>query len=76
MFCNYSPLTALISWGWPRIRALHRAIEELKAEAESGRIKALIITGNDKFFSAGADLNEIAALTAARPLSFPAVAKR
>src|ERR1041385_1390245 len=45
--------------GMARIIALHRIIDELKTEAESGQMKALIITGNDKFFSAGADLNEI-----------------
>ena len=47
--------------GMARIRALHRAIEELTREAQSGQIKGLIITGNDKFFSVGADLNEISA---------------
>ena len=49
--------------GMERISALHRIIEELRAEAESGHINRLIITGNDKFFSAGADLNEISQLT-------------
>ena len=39
-------------------------------EAESGQIKGLIITGNDKFFSAGADLNEISRLTAAQAFDF------
>ena len=42
--------------GMPRIIALQDIVGELRLEAESGRIKALIITGNDKFFSAGADL--------------------
>jgi enoyl-CoA hydratase/carnithine racemase len=56
--------------GMERIRALHDVIEELRAEAESGHIKRLIITGNDKFFSAGADLNEISQLTAARAFEF------
>ena len=46
--------------GMPRIVALHRIADELKIEAESGHIKALVITGNDKFFSVGADLNVIA----------------
>ena len=56
--------------GISRIRALHGAIQNLAAEAESGQIKALIITGNDKFFSAGADLNEISVLTAAQAFEF------
>jgi enoyl-CoA hydratase/carnithine racemase len=56
--------------GMPRIVALHRVVDELKAEAESGRIKALIITGNDKFFSAGADLNEISQLSGPQALAF------
>jgi len=42
----------------------------LRIEAESGELKGLIITGNDKFFSAGADLNEISALTAAQAFEF------
>jgi enoyl-CoA hydratase len=41
-----------------RITALHGAIEELRADAENGSLKRLIITGNQKFFSAGADLIE------------------
>jgi len=56
--------------GMACIRALHRAIQELAAEAESGQLTRLIITGNDKFFSAGADLNEISALTAAQAFEF------
>ncbi|MFL6315007.1 MAG: enoyl-CoA hydratase/isomerase family protein [Terriglobales bacterium] len=52
------------------ILALHGAIQELAAEAESGQIKRLIITGNDKFFSAGADLNEISVLTASQAFEF------
>ena len=59
-----------------RISALHRAIEELTREAQSGQIKRLIITGNDKFFSVGADLNEISQLTDRRPLSFLARDRR
>jgi enoyl-CoA hydratase/carnithine racemase len=54
----------------PRIIAFHRIVDELQAEAESGRIKALIITGNSKFFSAGADLNEIAQLSGPQALEF------
>jgi enoyl-CoA hydratase len=52
------------------IRALHGAIQDLAAEAESGQIKGLIVTGNDKFFSAGADLNEISVLTSAQAFEF------
>ena len=40
-----------------RVRALTDAVEALAAEA-----RPLVITGNDHFFSAGADLNEIAQL--------------
>jgi enoyl-CoA hydratase/carnithine racemase len=49
---------------------LHRAVEELRTEADRGNLKRLVITGNDKFFSAGADLNEISALTAAQAFEF------
>ena len=56
--------------GMARIRALHGAIQELAVEAESGQIKRLVITGNDKFFSAGADLNELSQLTAAQAFVF------
>jgi enoyl-CoA hydratase/carnithine racemase len=56
--------------GMARIRALHRAVQDLSAEAESGEINRLIITGNGKFFSAGADLNEISGLTAAQAFQF------
>src|SRR5437763_13286019 len=49
------------------VRALTREIEAL---AEAGQPKPLIITGNPKFFSAGADLNEIRALDAASALEF------
>ena len=52
------------------ISALHHAVQELAAEADSGQIKALILTGNHRFFSAGADLNEISQLTAAQAFEF------
>jgi enoyl-CoA hydratase/carnithine racemase len=52
------------------IIALHQAVEALKRDAESGQLKALIITGNEKFFSAGADLNEISRLTGPEALEF------
>ncbi len=53
-----------------RVRALLSAVEELRPEAESGRLKGLIITGNEKFFSAGADLNEISQLTGPTAFEF------
>jgi enoyl-CoA hydratase/carnithine racemase len=56
--------------GMPRIVALHRIVEELQAEAESGEIKALILTGNSKFVSAGADLNEISQLSGPEAFAF------
>jgi enoyl-CoA hydratase len=56
--------------GISHVRALHKAMEKLRAEAESGRIKALFITGNDKFFSAGADLNEISELSGPQAFAF------
>lgn len=52
------------------IFALHRSVRQLATEAESGQIKGLIVTGNEKFFSAGADLNEISVLTAAQAFEF------
>ena len=52
------------------ILALRRQVEELRLEAEAGGTKALIITGNKKFFSAGADLNEIARLSAPEAFEF------
>jgi enoyl-CoA hydratase/carnithine racemase len=45
-----------------RVNALFGAVCSLYKDAEAGLIKALIITGNEKFFSAGADLNEIVEL--------------
>ena len=56
--------------GMARILALHGIVDELKAEADSGRIKALVITGNSKFFSAGADLNEISQLSGPQAFAF------
>jgi enoyl-CoA hydratase/carnithine racemase len=56
--------------GLARMFALHQAVERLKRDAESGQLKALIITGNEKFFSAGADLNEISRLTGPEALEF------
>ncbi len=49
-----------------RVQALTAAVEELAARPPS----RLVIAGNTKFFSAGADLNEIAALTGAEAFHF------
>ncbi len=55
-----------------RVLALTAAIEELAAHAPA----RLVITGNTHFFSAGADLNEIAALTGAEALRFASMGQR
>jgi len=47
------------------VAALHTAVQEISEDA-----KPLVITGNEKFFSAGADLEEIAALTGPAALEF------
>ena len=49
------------------ISELTHAIREL---SESSQPRPLVITGNDKFFSAGADLEEIALLNGADALAF------
>jgi enoyl-CoA hydratase/carnithine racemase len=56
--------------GMCRIIALRRAMEELRAEAENGSLKLLVITGNKKFFSAGADLNEVSQLKGPAAFAF------
>ena len=53
-----------------RVLALTRAVQEL---ASSKYPKPLTITGNDHFFSAGADLHEIAALTGPAAYEFSAM---
>ena len=53
-----------------RVKALTDAAQELAREPNP---KPLIITGNRHFFSAGADLNEIAALTGAEAYEFAAM---
>ena len=53
-----------------RIAALHEVVQVLREEAESGQIKTLILTGNEKFFSVGADLNEISRLTGPEAFEF------
>jgi len=45
------------------IEELLRCVIMLREQADQGRLHHLIITGNDKFFSAGADLNQISQLT-------------
>ena len=49
---------------------------KLREEAEDGAINRLIITGNEKFFSAGADLNEIAQLTGPEAFEFSRLGQR
>src|SRR4051812_32143207 len=56
-----------------RVLALSAAIAELGAEHET---KPLIITGNYRFFSAGADLDEITALTGPAAYEFAAMGQR
>jgi enoyl-CoA hydratase/carnithine racemase len=53
-----------------RVRALTSAVQDLARESDT---KPLILTGNKHFFSAGADLNEIAALTGAEAYDFSAM---
>jgi enoyl-CoA hydratase/carnithine racemase len=47
-----------------RVTALLSEVTRLQASAMQQDFKALVITGNDRFFSVGANLNEIARLTA------------
>lgn len=56
-----------------KVRALAR---EIKTLAEAGQPRPLIITGNSHFFSAGADLNEIAGLAAPDALEFAKTGQR
>lgn len=55
-----------------RVEALTRVVEELARALPS----KLVITGNAKFFSAGADLHEIAALTGPESLRFASMGHR
>ena len=55
-----------------RVQALTAAMTELASYPP----KLLVITGNALFFSAGADLNEIAALTGSEALRFAAMGQR
>ena len=52
------------------ISAVFDAVRSLSTEAETGELKSLIFTGNERFFSAGADLNEISRLSAPEALTF------
>jgi len=58
------------------IVSLLNAVETLYGEAIAGPLKTLIITGNDKFFSAGADLKEIAQLTGPDAFEFSRTGQR
>jgi len=58
------------------IVAIAAVLEDLGAKAVSGEIDGLVFSGNDKFFSAGADLNEISALTAPAALEFSRAGQR
>jgi enoyl-CoA hydratase/carnithine racemase len=54
-----------------RVNALTRVMEPLtEAAPTKSECKPLIITGNDEYFSVGADLNEIAALPSTDALEF------
>jgi len=55
-----------------RVRALTAALEELSL----ARASRLVIAGNAHFFSVGADLNEIAALTGSTALTFARMGQR
>jgi enoyl-CoA hydratase/carnithine racemase len=52
------------------IGALHVAVQQLSEEADAGALRALVISGNEKFFSAGADLNEISRLSGSDAFEF------
>jgi enoyl-CoA hydratase len=54
------------------VRALAETLEQLA----SGTRQPLIITGNEKFFSAGADLHEISALTGPAAYEFSLMGQR
>jgi enoyl-CoA hydratase len=55
---------------------LLEAVANLQTEAEAEAISSLIITGNERFFSAGADLNEIAKLTGPEAYKFSRLGQR
>ena len=55
-----------------RVQALTAAVEELASQNPS----RLVITGNSHFFSTGADLNQIAALSGTEALQFAQMGQR
>ena len=55
-----------------RVQALTAAVEDLAAHPPA----RLVIAGNTRFFSAGADLNEIAVLTGAEAFQFAQMGQR
>ena len=59
-----------------RVNALYEAVRGLRSEADTGQVRALMITGNEKFFSAGADLNEILRLNGLRAYEFSKAGQR
>ncbi len=62
--------------GIPMIQELLECVTKLREKAEGGAVKRLIIAGNEKFFSAGADLNEIAQLTGPEAFEFSRLGQR
>jgi enoyl-CoA hydratase/carnithine racemase len=54
------------------VLALTVAIDDMKDELKT-RLRPVIVTGNHQFFSVGADLNEIAALTGPEAYKFSAM---
>jgi len=62
--------------GSASVSALLEYVRKLQDEAERNHIKAVIITGNDKFFSAGADLKEIAQLNGPEAFEFSRTGQR
>ena len=64
-----------------RVLTLTKAVEELAGDAvcrasRENECKPLIITGNEHYFSVGADLNEISDLTAPAALDFAKMGQR
>ena len=58
------------------IRALLESFGRLRSESETGQIRSVIITGNERFFSAGADLNEISRITGPEAYKFSRLGQR
>lgn len=66
--------TNLLSW--TVIVSLLDAVEALADGARHGELTALILTGNEKFLSAGANLNEVTELTAAASFELARLGQR